>query len=82
MNIFKLSIKNIFNKPLSSLITVVLLGLGIGIISLLIQLNSLIKDQMENNLRGIDMVVGAKGCLLYTSPSPRDIGPSRMPSSA
>ena len=61
MNIFKLSIKNIFNKPLSSLITVVLLGLGIGIISLLIQLNSLIKDQMENNLRGIDMVVGAKG---------------------
>ena len=22
------------------------------------------------------------GCLLYTSPSPRDIGPSRMPSSA
>ena len=23
-----------------------------------------------------------KACLLYTSPSPRDIGPSRMPSSA
>ena len=61
MNIFKLSIKNIFNKPLSSLITVALLALGIGIISLLLQLNSLIKDQMENNLRGIDMVVGAKG---------------------
>jgi len=61
VNIFKLSIKNIFNKPLSSLITVALLALGIGIISLLLQLNSLIKDQMENNLRGIDMVVGAKG---------------------
>ena len=61
MNIFKLSIKNIFNKPLSSLITVALLVLGIGIISLLLQLNSLIKNQMENNLRGIDMVVGAKG---------------------
>lgn len=61
MNIFKLSIKNIFNKPLSSLITVALLALGIGIISLLLQLNSLIKNQMENNLRGIDMVVGAKG---------------------
>ena len=25
---------------------------------------------------------GGDGCLLYTSPSPRDIGPSRMPSSA
>ena len=61
MNIFKLSIKNIFNQALSSTITVALLVLGIGIISLLLQLNSLIKDQMDNNLRGIDMVVGAKG---------------------
>ena len=25
---------------------------------------------------------GCRGCLLYTSPSPRDIGESRMPSSA
>jgi putative ABC transport system permease protein len=61
VNIFKLSIKNIFNKPLSSSISLSLLILGIGIISLLLQLNTLIKDQMDNNLRGIDMVVGAKG---------------------
>ena len=61
MNIFKLSIKNIFNKPLSSSISLSLLVLGVGIISLLLQLNTLIKDQMDNNLRGIDMVVGAKG---------------------
>ena len=27
-------------------------------------------------------IVQALPCLLYTSPSPRDIGPSRMPSSA
>ena len=38
-----------------------LLVFGIGIISLLLQLNSLIKTQMDNNLKGIDMVVGAKG---------------------
>jgi putative ABC transport system permease protein len=61
VNIFKLSIKNIFNKPLSSSISLALLVLGVGIISLLLQLNTLIKDQMDNNLRGIDMVVGAKG---------------------
>ena len=61
MNIFTLSIKNIFNKPLSSSISLALLVLGVGIISLLLQLNTLIKDQMDNNLRGIDMVVGAKG---------------------
>ena len=28
------------------------------------------------------MVVGTDGCLLYTSPSPRDLSTSRMPSSA
>ena len=61
MNIFKLSVKNILSKPLSSFISLALLTLGIGIISLLLQLNSLIKNQMDNNLRGIDMVVGAKG---------------------
>lgn len=61
MNIFKLSIKNIISKPLNSILSLALLILGIGIISLLLQLNSLIKTQMDNNLKGIDMVVGAKG---------------------
>ena len=61
MNIFKLSIKNIISKPLSSFLSLALLVFGIGIISLLLQLNSLIKTQMDNNLKGIDMVVGAKG---------------------
>ena len=28
------------------------------------------------------LVLDAKGCLLYTSPSPRDLSTSRMPSSA
>ena len=41
-------------------------------------LNDVIKD--------CDLVVGAlpgfMGCLLYTSPSPRDLSTSRMPSSA
>jgi len=42
-------------------LSLALLIFGIGIISLLLQLNSLIKTQMDNNLKGIDMVVGAKG---------------------
>ena len=29
-----------------------------------------------------DLHVGYEGCLLYTSPSPRDVEESRMPSSA
>ena len=61
MNIFKLSIKNIVSKPLNSILSLTLLIFGIGIISLMLQLNSLIKTQMDNNLKGIDMVVGAKG---------------------
>ena len=31
---------------------------------------------------GIETVAGAVTCLLYTSPSPRDLSTSRMPSSA
>ncbi len=61
MNIFKLSIKNIFNRPLSSVLSVILLSLGVSMISLLILINTVLKEQMDNNLKGIDMVVGAKG---------------------
>ena len=61
MNIFKLSIKNIFNRPLSSVLSVILLSLGVSMISLLILINTVLKEQMDNNLKGIDMVIGAKG---------------------
>ena len=36
-------------------------------------------DLGEIDVRMIDLL---KGCLLYTSPSPRDLSTSRMPSSA
>ena len=39
---------------------------------------SIIKDARE----GKYPEMGLKGCLLYTSPSPRDLSTSRMPSSA
>jgi putative ABC transport system permease protein len=61
MNIFKLSIKNLFYRPLSSLLSLLLLALGVSMISLLVLINSVVQDQMNNNLKGIDMVVGAKG---------------------
>ena len=37
-----------------------------------------VADEEENN----DAVAAARDCLLYTSPSPRDLSTSRMPSSA
>ncbi len=61
MNIYKLSYRNMVNRPLSTTLCLILLSLGVGIISLLWQVNSRIRIQMENNVRGVDMVVGAKG---------------------
>ena len=61
MNIFKLSFKNIFHKPVGTVLSILLLTLAVGIISILIHVNNSIENQMNNNLKGIDMVVGAKG---------------------
>ena len=61
MNIFRLSIKNMTSRPLSTTLSLVLLTLGVGMIALLLQVNRHIQQQMENNIRGVDMVVGAKG---------------------
>ena len=61
MNIFRLSFRNMTSRPLSTTLSLVLLTLGVGMIALLVQVNRHIQEQMENNVRGIDMVVGAKG---------------------
>ena len=50
-----------------------------------------IRGARQHNLKNIDLSLprnkfivftGVSGCLLYTSPSPRDFEASRMPSSA
>ena len=61
MNIIKLSYRNMTSHPLSTALSLVLLTLGVGLISLLLQVDRHIRQQIENNVRGIDMVVGAKG---------------------
>jgi putative ABC transport system permease protein len=61
MNLLKLSWKNIINKPLNLLLSMVLFGLGIGLINFLILLNHQMKSQFDKNLAGIDVVIGAKG---------------------
>ncbi len=61
MNIFRLSIRNMTSRPLSTTLSLVLLTFGVGMIALLLQVNQHIQEQMENNVRGVDMVVGAKG---------------------
>ena len=61
MNISRLAITNILSKPSTTLLSLLLMSLGVGIISILLILNNNIEKQLDNNLRSIDMVVGAKG---------------------
>ena len=61
MNISRLSWQNIISNPLHTALSLLLMTLGIGIISLLFLLNNQIEQQLQSNLRGVDMVVGSKG---------------------
>ncbi|MEL6192821.1 MAG: ABC transporter permease [Bacteroidota bacterium] len=61
MNLFSLSWKNLAAKPLSTALSLILLMLGVSIISLLLLLDKQVQNTFDKNVRGIDMVVGAKG---------------------
>ncbi len=61
MNLLKLAWKNLLADKLSTLLSLILFSLGVGLISLILLLNHQVEDKFERNLAGIDMVVGAKG---------------------
>lgn len=61
MNIFLLSWRNILAKPLATALSLLLLTLGVGIISLLLLFGAQLERKFKENIQGIDMVVGAKG---------------------
>lgn len=61
MNIFSLNWKQIKAKPLSSILNIFLFATGVAIISFLFLTTEKIENQLNNNVAGIDLVVGAKG---------------------
>lgn len=61
MNIFKISWKNLWNKALTNGLSILLMALGVGIISLIISVSTELDEKFTKNIKGIDMVVGAKG---------------------
>ena len=61
MNITRLSWQNLLSNPLNTILCLLLMTLGVGIISLVLLLNNEIEQQLQKNVKGIDMVVGAKG---------------------
>ena len=61
MTWLSISWKNSRQRPLATFLSVLLLAFGTGIISLLMSASKQIEDQFTKNIKGIDMVVGAKG---------------------
>lgn len=61
MRIFLLSVSNIVMRPLNTSLSLLLLALGVGMISLVLQIDRHVQDKMSKNIRDIDMVIGAKG---------------------
>jgi len=61
MNIRRLGWRNLLSNPLNTTLSLLLMTFGVGVISLLLLLNNQIEQQLKANLKGIDMVVGAKG---------------------
>lgn len=59
--IIKIIFRNLFYKPSRAVLSMVLLMFGTGIISMLLLLNYQVEHKFNNDLRDIDLVVGAKG---------------------
>jgi len=57
----RLSIANLKANLLSTTLSLMLLSLGIGMVSFVIIVSSSVEDRFSRDIRGIDMVVGAKG---------------------
>ena len=61
MNIWQISKQNIKSKPLYTFLSVFILALSIALLLGIQQLKISFKNQIENNLGNIDLVIGAKG---------------------
>ncbi len=61
MNILKISLRNLLSKPLNALLTVIMLTMGVALVSMLLLVGEALDEGFKKNIRGIDMVVGAKG---------------------
>lgn len=61
MNLLKLSWKYLIAKPLSTVLNIFLLALGLAIITVLILVQDQFEKKMTKDAEGVDLVVGAKG---------------------
>lgn len=61
MNILKLTLSYIRQNKLGTFLNVVLLGLGMATIVVLMLFSKQLDENLQSNINGIDLVVGAKG---------------------
>lgn len=61
MNLIKISLKNITSKPYPAILTLIMLTMGVALASLLVLVGGALDEGFKKNIRGVDMVVGAKG---------------------
>ncbi len=66
MNLLKISWSNIKHKPLNTLLSIILLAFGVGIISMMLLLKAQISDKFDRNIKDIDFVLAAKGSPLQS----------------
>jgi putative ABC transport system permease protein len=61
MSNIKLAWKNLTNKPLNMMLSLVLFALGVGMISMIFLIENQVQEKFDKNLAGISLVIGAKG---------------------
>lgn len=61
MNIFKISSQNLCRNKLTTLLNIILVAFGLGILTILFLAANQIGNKLEKNAKDIDLVVGAKG---------------------
>ena len=61
MNLFKISLAYIYRRKLNTLLNMLLLGLGTGIVVVLLLFGEQFEENLYRNVENIDVVVGAKG---------------------
>ena len=61
MNALALSLAYLRQRPLTTALNVAMLAIGVGAVALLMLFAGQLRDTLERDARGVDMVVGAKG---------------------
>lgn len=61
MSTFRLALRNLLHKPWHTGLSLLLAMLGAGLISLLLLVRWQFEEQLDRNLAGVNLVIGAKG---------------------